>query len=155
MRSSLPAQREWENAESFSNHIALCEGQSLGIPLLFWWPTELIFPLGVTGQGYSVTPWLPLSMTPLFTGIRVPGGDFSQPEPKKNAFSSDSGSDLREEGIFGQSVFSIGGNKIKRSPIYLFFTSSPSLGVPGPPHQDKWQWLLSAQNIWQKPCREN
>jgi hypothetical protein len=42
--------------------------------------------LGVSGQDYSLTPWLPLSMTPLFTGISVPGVNFSQPELQKMHF---------------------------------------------------------------------
>jgi hypothetical protein len=45
-----------------------------------------------------MTPWLPLSMTPLFTVISVLGVDFSQTEPQKHAFFTDFGSYLRQKG---------------------------------------------------------
>jgi hypothetical protein len=41
------------------------------------------FPLGAAGEDYSVTPQLPLSMTPHFTGICVPGVDLAG---QKHAF---------------------------------------------------------------------
>jgi hypothetical protein len=44
-------------------------------------------------------------MTPLFSGISVPGVDFSQPEPQKNAFFSDFGSDLRKIRAFSGSKY--------------------------------------------------
>ena len=52
-----------------------------------------------------MTPWLPLSMTPLFPGISVPGVDFSQTEPQKHAFFTDFGSDLREKRAFSGSKY--------------------------------------------------
>ena len=63
--------------------------------------------MGVSGQGYSVTPWLRLSMTPLFTGISGPGVDFSQAEPQKDAFFPDFGSDLQQNGAFWRSKYSL------------------------------------------------
>jgi len=39
-------------------------------------------------------------MTPVFTWISVPGVNFSLTEPQKNAFFSDFGSDLQENGGF-------------------------------------------------------
>ena len=58
------------------------------------------------GQGYCVTPRLPLSMTPLLTRIIVSRVDCSQPEPQKHAFFSDFGSDLRQNlGFTGLKYF--------------------------------------------------
>ena len=48
-----------------------------------------------------------LSMTPLLSGINFPGVNFSQPEPKKNAFFSDFGSDLRKIRAFSRMVCSL------------------------------------------------
>ncbi len=42
-------------------------------------------------------------MTPVFTWISVPGMNFSLAEPQKNAFFSDFGSELQENGGFWRS----------------------------------------------------
>ena len=46
-------------------------------------------------------------MTPRFTGINVPGVEFSQTEPQKHAFLSDFGSDLWQNGDFRRLVCSL------------------------------------------------
>jgi hypothetical protein len=62
-------------------------------------------PLGVPGQGYSVTPRRPFSMTPFFNAFSVSGVDYSQPEPQKHAILTDFGSDLRQKGGFRGSKY--------------------------------------------------
>jgi hypothetical protein len=56
------------------------------VQLEFSQQAALIFVFDVTGQDYSLTPRLPHSMAPIFTGISVPGVNFSQLEPQKHAF---------------------------------------------------------------------
>ena len=46
-------------------------------------------------------------MTPQFAGIIVPGVDFSLPEPQKQAFFTDFGSDLRKKRAFSRRVCSL------------------------------------------------
>ncbi len=46
-----------------------------------------------------------LSMTPLLSGLSVPRVDFSQLQPQKNAFFSDFGSDMRQNGGFRGSKY--------------------------------------------------
>jgi hypothetical protein len=46
-------------------------------------------------------------MTLLFTGISVPGLNFSQPEPQNISFFTDFASDLRENGEFWGKVCSL------------------------------------------------
>jgi hypothetical protein len=60
----------------------------------------------VAEQAYSLTPRLPLFMTPLFNGIIVPGVNFSQPEPQNISLFTDFGSDLRENRAFWGKVCS-------------------------------------------------
>ena len=79
-----------------------------------------------------MTPRLPLSMTPLITGIRVPGVNFSQPEPPKNAFFSDFGSDLQQNGAFWRSKYFLK-VVIKSKDLQFTFTE---LVCPGLPLQD-------------------
>jgi hypothetical protein len=57
----------------------------------------------VAEQAYSMTPRLPLFMTPLFTWISVPGVNFSQLEPQKGSFLKT----LQKNGAFWRKVFSL------------------------------------------------
>jgi hypothetical protein len=84
---------------------------------------QSLFSLSIEGQAYSLTPRLPLFMTPLFNGISVSGVDYSQPEPKNMQFLQTLAVICGKPRIFAQSVFSRGGNEIKSTPIYLFYTS--------------------------------
>jgi hypothetical protein len=100
----------WHRSECEElNHVICCTAhllsQSLASPRQFSSQPEVQFPLGVAGQDYSMTPWLPLSMTPLLTGISVPRVDYSQPEPQNHAFFSDFGSDLQQNGAFWRSKY--------------------------------------------------
>ena len=79
--------------------------QSLASPRQFSSQPAVHVHLTVPGQDYSLTPRLPLSMTPLFTGITVPGVDFGLQERRKNAFFTDFGSDLRQNGAFWRSKY--------------------------------------------------
>jgi hypothetical protein len=79
-----------------------------------------------------MTPRRPPSMTPLFSGITVPGVDFSQSEPKKNAFFTDFGSDLWQNGAFWRSKYFLK-VVIKSKDLQFTFTE---LVCPGLPLQD-------------------
>ena len=75
-----------------------------------------------------MTPWLSLSMTPLLTGINAAGVDFCKPEPKKNAFFSDFGSELQQNRAFsGSKCFLEVAVKLK----VLQFTFSELVGPDG------------------------
>ena len=69
-------------------------------------------------------------MTPRFTGINVPGVEFSQPEPQKHAFLSDFGSDLRKIRAFPRKVCSL---EVVLKLKVLQFTFSDLVGLSGPP----------------------
>ena len=71
-------------------------------------------------------------MTPRFTVIRVPGVDYSQPEPQKHAFFSDFGSDLQQKGAKGRKVCSL---KVVLKLKVLQFTFS-ELARPGKALED-------------------
>jgi hypothetical protein len=68
-------------------------------------------------------------MTHLFSGINVPGVDFSQPEPQKNAFFTDFGSDLRQNGGFRGSKYFL---KVVIKLKDLQFTFTALVGLVGP-----------------------
>jgi hypothetical protein len=89
----------------------------------------------VAEQDYSMTPRLPLSMTPLFTGIIVPGVDFGLQEPQKNAFFTDFGSYLQEKRAFSGKVCSLE-VIIKLKDLQFTFSS---LVLRGPPRRDTGQ----------------
>ena len=76
-----------------------------------------------------MTPRLPLSMTPQFTGISVSGVDYSQLEPQKHAFLSDFGSDLRKIRAFSRKVCSLE-VALKLKVLQFTFSALVSLSVP-------------------------
>jgi hypothetical protein len=71
-------------------------------------------------------------MTPLFTGISVPGVNFSQPEPQNISFFSDFDSELRKNGAFWGKVCSL---EVVTNFEKLKFTFS-SLALPDPALRD-------------------
>jgi hypothetical protein len=75
-------------------------------------------------------------MTPLLTGISVPGVNFSQPEPKNISFLTDFDSDLRENGAFWGKVCSL---EVAIKLKDLQFTFSPLVVVPACANRDTEQ----------------
>jgi hypothetical protein len=77
-----------------------------------------------------VTPRLPLSMTPQFTGIIVSGVDYCQPKPQKHAIFTDFGSDLRKIRAFSRKVCSL---EVALQLKVLQFTFSALVNLGKPP----------------------
>jgi hypothetical protein len=86
-------------------------------------------------------------MTPRFTGINVPGVEFSQTEPQKHAFFSDFGSDLRQNLAFSGSKYFL---KVVLKLKVLQFTFT-ELVVPVGALQDTGKVLLRAP---EKICKK-